>query len=123
MSSAIAWYKPQNGGWLASSGECTAYGRTLERARQAIVEELAKATRTLPGRIVLRDEVAISEHSQRLLAGARDARAAALRAAHESNEATAMAARALEAEGLSLRDTAYLLGISHTRVHQLLGAT
>ena len=69
--------------------------------------------------MIIDDEVDLSSGAQRRLDDARDARRVALEAAVAHQAASAAAATALLAEGLSLRDVAYLLGVSHTRVLQL----
>ena len=58
-----------------------------------------------------------------LLDQARRARIAAEQAQEAATAATEAAVRALHARGLSGRDTAPLVGISHQRVHQILAAS
>jgi hypothetical protein len=41
----------------------------------------------------------------------------------QANEATIEAVNALTGEGITLRDTSYLLGLSHQRVSQLAGGS
>jgi hypothetical protein len=96
------------------------HGRTLEKARENIASALALAFRTYPGRIVVDDDIRIAKVAKQAVAKAHKARTAALQADAASAMATATAAKALQGEGLSLRDVAYVLGISHARVHQII---
>ncbi|HUR50099.1 MAG TPA: hypothetical protein VMY88_11315 [Acidimicrobiales bacterium] len=73
-----------------------------------------------PGSITLTDDVDLPESTEKALEMARAARNSALEAAAASQAATASAVVELTAEGLSLRDCGYLLGLSHGRVRQIL---
>lgn len=116
-------YTPSEGGWIASASdpEATVFGRTIEKARENAAEALSRSLRTFPSDVAIHDEVQISKQSQLAVEGSKAARNAALKAEAESAAATLSAARRLHADGLSLRDIAYLLGVSHSRVHQILG--
>jgi hypothetical protein len=96
-----------------------AFGRTLEKARFAIAERLAKHLSRYRGQVVIEDDIDIGTDASRTLARARRARAKALEAAAASQTATKEAAERLVESGLSYRDTAYLLGLSHSRIQQL----
>lgn len=126
MSSRFkAHYRVSARGWVveATGGNApafTTYGRTLDAARRNLVAELAARAGTYPGNVEVVDDVDLPARAGRLLAAARSARREALAAAATAQEATATAAQALVGDGLSLRDTAYLLGISHSRVQQLV---
>lgn len=128
--SVVASYAPSDGGWVVTavpSGtranavpEAVAFGRTLERARVAIVSALARSRQTHSGNVAVTDRVSLSPGPERALAEARAARDAALLATAASNAATSKAVLALASQGLALRDIGYLLGLSHARIHQLL---
>lgn len=75
------------------------------------------------GSITVDDDVELPSPTAKSLARARAARNDALEAAAKSQAATADAVHALTAEGLSLRDCGYLLGLSHGRVRQILEGT
>lgn len=96
-----------------------AAGRSLSAAQEQLRSALAEHGRAESEIVTLID----------LPAGAREAVAAAAHARHHaaesaerSAELTAQAAQALVKDGLSLRDVATVLGLSHTRVQQLLRA-
>lgn len=97
-----------------------AYGRTLESARIDLVGQLSRHLGVYPGAITVTDDVQLPTRTERALAMARAARNSALEAAAASQAATATAVFELTAEGLSLRDCGYLLGLSHGRVRQIL---
>lgn len=121
-SPITADYAIRDGGWIATAREhqVVAYGRTLEKARQNLVVALAKALRSYPGSVAVIDAIGINAAARASVASAHAARTAALAAEAEAARATLLAARNLQKAGLSLRDIAYLLGISHARVHQLI---
>ena len=102
--------------------EVAAFGRTLESARIDVVDQLARRLGTYPGSITVDDDIELPTASEKVLARARAARNSALEAAAASQAATAAAVVELKAEGLSLRDCGYLLGLSHGRVRQILEA-
>lgn len=100
---------------------CQTYGRSLRQAQTRIREALAAWLEASPESLTIRDEfpprlaeVAAAVHRLRSQAEEADARAQA---------ETATAARALTDLGLSRRDTAELLGLSHQRIQQLLEAS
>lgn len=99
---------------------CQTYGRTVRQAEDRIREALAawldKDGESLTITSELPSDVALlaTEVSQ--------ARSAAERAGAEAQRATVEAVRRLTKMGLSRRDAADLLGISHQRVQQLLAS-
>jgi DNA-directed RNA polymerase specialized sigma24 family protein len=117
-------YDPAEGGWVAGAYELehavVAFGRTLEKAREAIAAALAESQRAYRGHIAIDDELALPARVCAAVDAARTAKDAALKANALSAERTLDAIVALDAEGLSLRDIAYLVGLSHGRVHQIL---
>ena len=103
--------------------DVVAFGRTLEKARFAIAEALSKDLGTYRGNVVITDEIDLGTTASRALSRARIARKQALEATAASQAATRKAAERLVASGLSYRDAAYLLGLSHSRIQQLVEAT
>jgi predicted RNase H-like HicB family nuclease len=100
--------------------ECHTYGRTLRQAEARIREALALWLDGDPGSLQITPEwppelVAVAAN----VAGARRKAAQSARAA---GTATTQAAKKLDRMGLSRRDTADVLGISHQRVQQLLAS-
>jgi predicted RNase H-like HicB family nuclease len=99
---------------------CHTYGRTLRQAEERIREALALWLDVEPTNFEIasewpRDLVDLASQ----VAEARDTAAAC---AQRAAVATAAAAKQLKRMGLSRRDTAEVLGISHQRVQQLLGS-
>ncbi len=117
-------YEATEGGWVAVAEDTeppvASYGRTLEKARENIAAVLAEAHGTRRGSVVIDDELSVPRKVQDRVEAARSAKDAALKANALSAECTLEAINALDGEGLSLRDIAYLLGLSHGRVHQIL---
>jgi predicted RNase H-like HicB family nuclease len=122
-SNYVAVYErdPESDAWLVGIkgiAGCHTYGRTLRQAEYRIREALAlwldrepedlEITPQLPTDVAL----LATEVSQ--------ARYAAAKSAQTAGAATAKAAKKLDRMGLSRRDTADVLGISHQRVQQLL---
>lgn len=97
---------------------CQTYGRSLRQAEDRIREALALWLDRDP------DEISITgEWPSELVDVASkvsEARSAASVAAQQAGAATAKAAKRLDRMGLSRRDAADVLGISHQRVQQLL---
>ena len=100
---------------------CQTDGRSLRQAQARIRDALALWLDASPEALTIRDEfpprfanVAASVHQLREQAESADAKAQA---------GTASAARALTELGLSRRDAAELLGLSHQRIQQLLAAS
>ena len=100
---------------------CQTYGRSLRQAQSRIREALALWLDVAPSDLSIRDQFPTS------LASVADdvtrARTAAERAGIKAQQQTIEAVRALTDLGLSRRDAAELLGLSHQRVHQLLEAS
>lgn len=107
---------------MAEVPDVAAYGGTLESARIDLVRQLSRQLGIYRGEISVEDLVELPTATQKAVSAARAARNSALEAAAASQEATGVAARELTAQGLSLRDCGYLLGLSHGRVRQILDA-
>jgi predicted RNase H-like HicB family nuclease len=114
---------PEGNAWLVRIKElagCQTYGRTLHQAEARIREALAVWLDRDPERLEIASEWPRElEDAATTVARARRDAAASARAAGEE---TARAAKRLERMGLSRRDTADVLGISHQRVQQLLAS-
>jgi predicted RNase H-like HicB family nuclease len=112
---------PESGAWLVHINGipgCHTYGRTLRQAEERIREALALWLDREPKGLDI-----VHEWPRELveIAGeVADARGAAALSAERAGAATAAAAKKLERMGLSRRDAAEVLGISHQRVQQLL---
>jgi predicted RNase H-like HicB family nuclease len=113
------------GWWVASVPSvpgCHTQGRTLAQARERLKEALAVsvAGEVLPQ---LAEEVRLPRNVDLILASFRTTRANAETALARANQVTRRAAVVLTGQwGVSLRDAADLLGLSHQRVAQLLEA-
>lgn len=100
---------------------CQTYGRSLRQAQGRIREALALWLDVPSVEVRLRDQfpgalAAVADDVIR-------ARGAAERAGAKAQQQTVEAVRILTELGLSRRDAAELLGLSHQRVHQLLEAS
>ena len=100
---------------------CQTYGRSIRQAQSRIREALSLWLDTAPAQLLVRDQFPAA------LASVADdvvrARDAAERAGAKAQQQTIEAVKALTDLGLSRRDAAELLGLSHQRVHQLLEAS
>jgi predicted RNase H-like HicB family nuclease len=113
----IAGYErdPESDAWLVrikGIPGCHTYGRTLRQAEGRIREALGAWLDCDPDGLEIED--AATEVSE--------ARNSASTAAQRAGIATTKAAKKLDRMGLSRRDTAEVLGISHQRVQQLLAS-
>ena len=100
---------------------CQTYGRSIRQAQNRIREALALWLDTDSAQLRVRDQFPAA------LASVADdvvrARSAAERAGAKAQQQTVEAVKSLTDLGLSRRDAAELLGLSHQRVHQLLEAS
>jgi predicted RNase H-like HicB family nuclease len=100
---------------------CQTYGRSLRQAQSRIREALALWLERDPQQLVIRDELppALSAVADNVARARREAE----RAGTKAQEETSKAVKRLTDLGLSRRDAAELLGLSHQRVQQLLEAS
>jgi predicted RNase H-like HicB family nuclease len=118
---AVCERDPESDTWLVhikDIPECHTYRRTLRQAEARIREALALWLDRDPERLEITSEwphelVEIASYVSQ-------ARSNAAACAQRADAATAKAAKTLERMGLSRRDTADVLGVSHQRVQQLL---
>lgn len=99
---------------------CQTYGRSLHQAQTRIREALALWVDREPSELVIRDHLpkkleVVAENVAR-------ARREADTAGQKAHRQTVRAAKTLTDLGLSRRDAAEVLGLSHQRVQQLLDA-
>jgi predicted RNase H-like HicB family nuclease len=99
---------------------CHTYGRTLRQAGERIQEALALWLNREPEEFVLQHRwpKTVVDAAAKVAAARHDA----AEASQAASDATIRAARRLTRMGLSRRDTAEILGISHQRVQQLLAS-
>ena len=99
---------------------CHTYGRTLRQAETRIREALALWLDRDPDGLEIASEwpPELEDVATKVSQARRDAAASA----QAAGAATAEAAKKLDRMGLSRRDTADVLGISHQRVQQLLAS-
>ena len=114
--------RDESGPWLASVPSvpgCHSYGRSLRQARQRIREALSLWVEDAD-EAVLSFHYRLSAEARSELTKVRSARRKAAIAQADASAATRHAAENLRRAGLSLRDSADLLELSHQRVQQLL---
>lgn len=99
---------------------CQTYGRSIRQADARIREALATWLDRDPDELTITPQ--LPDHVAVLASQVSKARREAERAGTEAQQATADAVRRLTKMGLSRRDAADLLGISHQRVQQLLAS-
>ena len=115
---------PEDDAWnvrIEGLDGCQTYGRSLRQAQARIREALALSLDRDPQQLLFRDELpadlsAVADTVAR-------ARREAERAGTKAQEETTRAVKRLTDLGLSRRDAAELLGLSHQRVQQLLEAS
>ncbi len=112
---------PDSDAWLVhikGIPGCNTYGRTLRQAESRIREALALWLDREPETLEITPQWPAEVAT--LAAEVSQARFAASKSAQTAGSTTAQAAKKLDRMGLSRRDTADVLGISHQRVQQLL---
>ena len=121
----IAVYErdPESDAWLVhikGIAGCHTYGRTLRQAESRIREALAMWLDRDPDGLEITSEW--PPELDDVATKVAQARGEAAASAQAAGVATAKAAKRLHRMGLSRRDTAEVLGISHQRVQQLLAS-
>lgn len=100
---------------------CQTYGRSLRQAQARIREALGLWLDRDPSALRIEDQMPAKLAA--VAKRANQARLDAERAGAKAQEQVAAAAKALTDLGLSRRDAAELLGLSHQRVQQLVDAS
>ena len=116
--------RDESGAWLArvpAIRGCHTHGRTLEQARSRLREALGLWI-DRPEQATLKEDVRLPADLRAAVERSRRTRERAEREHENAQEQTRAAAEALVDEGVSLRDAGDLLGLSHQRVQQLVGA-
>lgn len=125
MTHQVVLERDESGAWLArvpAVPGCHTYGRTLEQARRRIREALGLWIEGADD-ADLAFEVHLPAEVRRELTRAHALRERSERAQRDARDALSVAAVDLTARfGLSRRDAAELLGLSHQRVQQLVDA-
>lgn len=117
--------RDESGAWIARVPEvpgCHSYGRSLRQAKGRIREALSLWVDDAD-EAELAFDVRLPSAIRRKVTASRRAREAAQNAQRQATEMSALTALELVREdGLSVRDAAELLGLSHQRVQQLVTA-
>jgi len=131
MRTFHAVFEPDDGGWHVRIQEvkgCISWGRALPIARRNIREALATCVDILGPRAaeiartaMIKERVLLPSYAQAALERKRKAEHVEARAAHEKTTNLHYAVKTLRKAGLSLRDTAELMGLSHESVRKLSG--
>jgi len=114
--------RDETGVWIAtvpSVSGCHSYGRSLVEAKRRVQEALALWVDDATD-AELTDDVRLPRDAVAAVRRSVGARAKLTQARDVAGSATTDAARRLVDAGLGVRDAAYLLGLSHQRVQQLL---
>ncbi len=112
---------PESDTWLVrikGIDGCHTYGRTLRQAEARILEALALWLDREPDGLVITPEW--PQDLVKIASEVSQARDSAVASARKAGATTTKAAKKLDRMGLSRRDAAEVLGISHQRVQQLL---
>lgn len=115
--------RAKHGVWeLSVVGEDAVHGHTrlLSKLDKAIDKMLQSGLELEPGDYIVHKNLRLTPELRDLLAGARSARDRLEGLQAEASSRTRQAIVALRSFGLSYRDIAELLGITHQRVHQLI---
>lgn len=123
--SYVAVYErdPESDAWLVhikGIDGCQTYGRSLRQAEAHIREALALWLDRDPDGLIIRPEWPLELET--VATQVSEARTTAANAAQQATSTMANAVRRLDRMGLSRRDAAEVLGVSHQRVQQLLAS-
>jgi predicted RNase H-like HicB family nuclease len=125
MSYTVDIRRDESGSWIARVPEvpgCHTYGRSLREAKRRIREALALWVHDAD-EAELQFDIRLPSAIRRKVSASRRARENALESQRQAAEALALTVKDLVGdEGLSVRDAADLLGLSHQRVQQLVSA-
>jgi predicted RNase H-like HicB family nuclease len=128
MSKYVVTYERDEGGWWIAEVRGVAGvnsdGRTVADARRRVREALSLAIGDAAAeRAEFVDDIKLPADVRRVVKQATAARARLDEVQSKALEATAAAASVLTRKfGLSVRDAAEMLGVSHQRIQQLSGA-
>ena len=114
--------RDETGAWIAtvpSVPGCHSYGRSLVEARRRVRDALTLWVEDADT-AELADDVRLPSETVAAVRCSLSAREKLIHARDVAGSATTDAARRLVDAGLGVRDAAYLLGLSHQRVQQLL---
>jgi predicted RNase H-like HicB family nuclease len=118
-----ALFHREDGWWIVRIAEAKGVhsnGRTLEEAKRRVREALSLDIGDGAFSVDIVDKVTLPSKARTKLAGYRTARRRAQAEQGKATAATRAAARALKEAGLSVRDAGNLLGLTGSRVSQLL---
>jgi predicted RNase H-like HicB family nuclease len=119
----VRYEKDETGWWVATVKEvrgCHTQGRTIDQARRRIKEALELFVDDA-AEAELIDDVALPATARTLLKRVQSSRKRAEEEATRLQDSTVEAVEVLTKDvGVSMRDAAELLGLSHQRIHQLL---
>ena len=97
------------------------FGRTLDKAEENVREALARSLKTSGSALLMRHEYHLGPAADEVVMASIDARAQANETSERAATLTREAAQKITGElGLSLRDAARVLQLSHQRVSQIL---
>jgi predicted RNase H-like HicB family nuclease len=119
----VNYERDDTGWWIATVNElpgCHTQGRTIDQARSRIREAMGlfiQRSRT----VNIVDHIVLPGKFQSTINHVNEARKQARIASEQLQQSSAKAAVALTKNlGVSMRDAAELLGLSHQRIHQLV---
>ena len=115
--------REKDGRWIVELEEeprVHTWGKTVDQALTRMREATALWFQIEEDQIELVPRPVLPKSADRTVEQARQAREQARNADRLAVERTRKAAAALTSRGISMRDAAAILGISHQRVHQLL---
>lgn len=125
MSYTVKIDRDQSGSWIARVPDvpgCHTYGRSLRQAKRRIREALSLWVDDAD-EADLEFDIRLPTEIRRKVAASRHAREVAASAQREATEKVGLKALELvRHDGLSVRDAADLLGLSHQRVQQLVSS-